>query len=343
MPTKPKRLQVAFNVGLVALAVVVIIWGGVVSFAGLASTFANPVTGVMALSVIFIGAQLSVVRWHLLLAWQGTPMRYGQAWRISYISWFLGTILPGAAGADALRALYVHRDSTARGLAFISILLDRLLGLAALLVLAIGMLALASLSRHHMPQVLRTSMWIFLFGSLLGVVVLPFLAVVFNSKLRRWTRSLVRIRHIVEELDEAAKLALAVWHRQPLKLLWCLVLGIVGHIFVIASIVILANGSGISAPSGPELALAAALAVLINQLPLTPGGIGVGELGFAQLCLLMTPGGQAALYGSVILAFRVVTLVSYAPGAIALMSYRPERQRSMVSSTRSASESSKPG
>ncbi len=343
MLPKPKRLRIALNVGLLALAVVAIVWSGVVSPAAFAGVFANPFTAIAALVVILGGAQLSVIRWHLLLTWQGSPLQYGRAWKISYISWFLGTILPGAAGADAFRALYVHRESSAPGLAFISIALDRLLGLAALLMLAVGLLAVASLG-HQMPSSLGVSMWIFLCGSLLAVLVLPFAAVVLNRRLLHWMKPLPRIERLVEELDEAVKLALAVWHRQPIKLLWCLVLGIAGHVFVVTSIVILADGAGISTPSGPELALAAALAILINQLPLTPGGIGVGELGFAQLCLLMAPGALAAQYGSVLLAFRLITLASYTPGAFALLSYPPaEKARSIAVNTSSASDSSRPG
>jgi uncharacterized membrane protein YbhN (UPF0104 family) len=87
--------------------------------------------------------------------------------------------------------------------------------------------------------------------------------------------------------------------------------------------VILAQSSATAALPATKLALAGALAVLINQVPLTPSGVGVGELGFAQLCLLMAPGTGASEYGSIMLAFRLMTLISYLPGAVALLIYRP--------------------
>jgi uncharacterized protein (TIRG00374 family) len=322
MPIQLNQLQGIINIGLMALALFAIAWAGIVSPAAVGNAFAKPGTALAALAVILAGAQLSVVRWRLLLAWYGSPLGFVRVWRISYISWFLGAFLPGAAGADVLRALYVKKDyPETRSLAFVSILLDRLLGLASLLILALGLLA--ALGRNAFPEALRVSIWLFLSGALVAVVAAPFAVAWLNRSLLSLLRRFPRLSRLIIKLDKVARLAMAVGRQQPMKLVVCLALGIAGHVFVLAALVILARSSATMALPSAKLALAGALAVLINQLPLTPSGVGVGELGFAQLCLLMAPGTEASEYGSIMLAFRLMTLISYLPGAVALLIYRP--------------------
>lgn len=342
MQTKRKYLQAVLNIGLLALALIALVWTGIVSPKAVASAFANPWSALAALVVILAGAQLNVLRWHLLLGWHGNPLSLSQVWRISYISWFLGTFLPGAAGADALRALYVHRACPEkRGVAFITIILDRLLGLAALLVAATGLFAL--LGGGGLPQTLYLGIGLLLSAAMLTVLAAPFIVVWFNRLLLRLLGRFPRLLRLFREFDDAARLALALWHRQPGKLIACLLLGVAGHALVLAAIVILARSAGLTL-SATQLALAGALATLVNQLPLTPGGIGVGELSFAQFCLVMAPGTELSAYGSVMLVFRLLTLISYLPGAPALLTYRPsESARPMASTTASASESSSAG
>ena len=115
---------------------------GIVSPAAVVASFAQPGAALAALALIWLGAQLSVLRWHLLLHWQGSPLRFSQCWQISYISYFVGSFLPGAAGSDALRALYIQRECPeTRAAAILTILFDRILGLAALLLLILGLAA----------------------------------------------------------------------------------------------------------------------------------------------------------------------------------------------------------
>jgi len=307
------------------------------------AVFSRPVPALAALAVLLAGAQLSIWRWHILLGLQGSPLAFGQVWRVSYISWFLGSFLPGAAGADALRALYVHKLCPGRrGVAFISILIDRLMGLATLLLVCLAILALGP--TQQLPRSMLLGVVFLVAGGLAVVVVAPIVALHLNRHLLRLLHRVPRIARLAAALDEAADLARSSWRRQPTLLLACLALGMLGHVLVLTAIAILAAGSGVTALTVPQLALAGSIGVLINQIPLTPGGLGVGELGFAQVCLLMAPGSSASAYGSVMLAFRLVTLVSYLPGGLAMSNYRAaENASSMAATTASTSESSSPG
>ena len=311
------------KLAMVAVALALVVHFGIVSPAAVAATFTRPGPAFVALALIVLGAHLNVLRWHLLLRWQGTPLHVSRTWQISYISYFLGSFLPGAVGGDALRALYVSRECPeTRVPALLTILFDRILGLAALLIVVLA-LAAALPGKVAGDPVLAT---LVLASAALVLALTAALPLV--SGLNRWLIPCLyrlpfpRIAVAAEQLGATVASALANWRGQPWRVLFCLSIGVLGHSFVAASIVVLSRAMGIHLLSTLELGLAGMLAVLANLLPLTPGGLGVGETSFAQICRLLAPASPALAYGTVIFAFRLVTLLSYLPGAVALLIFR---------------------
>ena len=336
---------------LVVLAVVLglVVYFDIVSPDAVAAVFAQPRAAAAALMLIFLGAQLNVLRWHLLLRWQGSPLRFGQTWQISYISYFIGSFLPGAAGSDALRALYIHRECPETRLpAFLTIVLDRILGLVALLVLMLGLAAAmpATVIGEPVLAILVLSAT----AMVLALVAALPLASWLHRRLLPWLRRLgwSRIARGADRLGEVMTMALAGWRSQPWRMVLCLGIGVAGHGFVAAAIVVIARKIGIDALSTVAVGFAGTLAVLANHLPITPGGLGVGETSFAQICRVLAPGSAAMAYGSVIFVFRLITLLSTLPGAVALLVFRHRggpaqaaaNARSMADSTTSTPSSS---
>ena len=56
-----------------------------------------------------------------------------------------------------------------------------------------------------------------------------------------------------------------------------------------------------------------------NGVPISPGGIGVGEAAFNQICVWIAHGTQHYPYATIFLAYRVISLVTACYGGIALM------------------------
>jgi len=105
-------------------------------------------------------------RWWVVLRAFGTPLKWREAVAFSAIGLFYSLGLPGSAGGDAMRTLYViERFPDKKLAAALSVLADRLCGLAAL-ILALGW----TLAKNH---------GLFLEGRLGGGIVLA--AVVFLS------------------------------------------------------------------------------------------------------------------------------------------------------------------
>src|SRR5947199_10804077 len=63
--------------------------------------------------------------------------------RIFFVSTFVGTFLPASIGGDAVRAYSVAKLNVPGGDAVASVFMDRMLGVASILVMAVGGLLLA--------------------------------------------------------------------------------------------------------------------------------------------------------------------------------------------------------
>lgn len=84
----------------------------------------------------------------------------------------------------------------------------------------------------------------------------------------------------------------------------------------VGPIVLIAEAMAFTGPSPGDYAIAGIYALLANSLPLTPGGLGIGEGAFASACLLLAPQATRAAYGTIFLAFRCVFILSTLPGLL---------------------------
>ena len=104
-------------------------------FGALELLWQNPM--VLSLNVLFWltgSAVLCSLRWRVLVHGLGFTLPLSQAIRLNLIGLFFNTIMPGAVGGDVIKALYVCRGQSgqAKVPVFLSILLDRVMGLLAL-------------------------------------------------------------------------------------------------------------------------------------------------------------------------------------------------------------------
>jgi uncharacterized protein (TIRG00374 family) len=107
---------------------------------------------------------LSAYRWFVLLRSGRPELSLMSIVRISFISVFAGTFLPGGVGSEAIRIYGAARASSDLALAFSSAVVERAFGLVALLIMVAAGL---SLGPTGLPEALRT--WSI--AGLLGVAI----------------------------------------------------------------------------------------------------------------------------------------------------------------------------
>jgi glycosyltransferase 2 family protein len=297
---------------LVAIIVFIIGRLGIINAATVARMFSRPVAAVAAVLAIGFAIHLSVVRWHLLLTIQRQSVPFWRLWQITFASYFIGTTTLGTLGADALRLYYIGRERPeSAGQAYLSIAVDRLLGLLGLVVIG---LALFAVNRDEIRKHWELSGFVIVSAAVgAGILAVGVLFVVFERLIVPVVRRFRPLRRTTLHIN---LLVQSYRHRLP-TLGLCLLISVLAQGLTLACLIVLTRALFDSALTLPQLGMAGVMATIANQVPITPGGLALGEGTFAYLCWLMDPAGAANDYGTVVFLQRLVALLATLPGLFA--------------------------
>jgi uncharacterized protein (TIRG00374 family) len=236
--------------------------------------------------------------------------------QLSLIGLFFGSVLPGAASGEIFRIYYAASGNEGRRMEVGTVmLLDRAVGVFALLLWPL--LAIPFIPR----ELLRNDV---IAGLLLGAAVfVSGLAIAFLTVLS------TRLRHSRLVTWALAKLPLGgyaarmvdtvhAYRRRPSALLGAVGISLIAHTMSIGIALMIAEAV---LPGGAawEMSFLIPFGHVANTIPLTPGGLGVGEAAFDSLFALAGLSGGA----EVLLGWRLITiLVSLAGLAIYLRGTR---------------------
>ena len=259
------------------------------------------------------------LRWHILLRSQGLTLHVWQTIQIVAMGAFFATFLPGSAGGDLVRGVYIYQASHGRRThALLSIFIDRLIGLAAFVIFGVA----ATLTRPAQSYgVFEYSIFAFALVFAFGIVVL----FAFGHRMAQLVNRMFagrshRLAAIIDDAGEALHRYARAWR----GVLVCLAISIVIVLIVAATVVLIAAGLEFGGLSPLEYGIAGVYAMIANSLPFTPGGLGIGEGAFASACVALEPHTTGIPYGTIFLVLRCVIVLSTLPGLIAYLLY-PER------------------
>ena len=234
--------------------------------------------------------------------------------RPTYLGIAFNSVLPGSVGGDLFRLYYVLKKfPSQKSAAILSIFVDRLNGLMGILFIAcIVSPYYLETFRHNerLFYLMLTCMSIFIGGIFLFVIFVFLLsekvgiAVWLENKCSqsRWSHSLMPI------LD-----AIHTYRNAKLILFESLLISVSTQILLVVVTVIITNMMDLPMLSLFDFMVALVIGQVANLVPLTPGGIGVGEAAFANIILLLNPASTAP-YATVFLALRVLSTMAYLPG-----------------------------
>lgn len=155
----------------------------------------------LAVALTLVDRALMAWRWLALLCivdrQQLPPI--GRLLQIFFVSTFLGTFLPASIGADAVRAYSLARDRVSGADALASVFMDRMLGVASLLLLSLASVLLVrevSSSRAVLTAVIVTSVAclvtiLMVFSERVGVSLARLLSRLPISALNRMSQAIV--------------------------------------------------------------------------------------------------------------------------------------------------------
>jgi hypothetical protein len=235
----------------------------------------------IAFGSAFIAMTLNVRRWQMMLAAQGMFARLGTLVRLYLISMFFNNVTPGRFGGDVIRAYLSSRLGASRPQSIAAILMDRLVGGIAVLMLGvIGVVANPSVIPFQLGYVML---------AMLGVSMLILFATMLRSGRLGWLRELVLrlaglglwgrwLRPRVEAMIEAVR----IYARSRVVVVVALLISLLANGISVVNLYwySVAVGADVSLW---DVAVLAPVILAIGLLPISINGIGTIELAFVVL------------------------------------------------------------
>lgn len=235
----------------------------------------RPIPLVLSLGFMGLTILVGVWRWRRVLRVQGLDLPFGRAAEISLVAHFFNSFLLGSTGGDVLKAYYAARETHRKKTeAVVTVFVDRLIGLSAMLLFAVLMMLPNLALLHQQPRLLAVAWCILaMFVGCAAVVALSFWGGVSRSwpQARLWLRRLPKGETLERCLD-----ACRSFGRERRFLLETLGLSMLLNVVCVCQYLALARGLGTSVVP-LALFLIVPMVVCIAALPITPSGLGVRE------------------------------------------------------------------
>jgi uncharacterized protein (TIRG00374 family) len=302
-------LQLAVSGGLLAFLLYQIDVGRTATLVG--SSHAGYLA--LALAIFVVTTWAMAWRWQLLLASKGIREPLGWLTRLYFVGYAAGQILPTAMGGDAVRIVeHARRRPDARAEAAGAVLLERVIGATATLLLVAVGLAVAAGRYEDVALVVWVEMG--------GIVAVVAVAVLLFS---RRTRSLLerrifplgrRIR--VDRPLERVHGALHGYRDRPEVLALTLAVTLVTQLARIAAIWLCGEAVGLDI-SPLVYVIFGPLLFLVMLVPFTINGLGVREAFFVAFLGRFGVDADAAFATGFL--FYAVTVATSIPGGVILL------------------------
>jgi uncharacterized protein (TIRG00374 family) len=121
--------------------------------------------------------------------------------------------------------------------------------------------------------------------------------------------------HRLTQLILSFLAAVHIYQKNKMVIVECLAASLLVQMLVASATALIAKMLGFSSLAFSHYLLAVGITQIVNLIPLTPGGIGIGETAFAHILLLFNPSVHAA-FATIFFVYRLISLLTYLPGAL---------------------------
>jgi uncharacterized protein (TIRG00374 family) len=324
------------KLGIGVVGLLILLHFGSIDLGVLGKAVHRPDVLLLAFLCLLTTIPIAAWRWWMLL--RGLQFKVAFAWthNITFISLFFHTFLPGAHGGDLVRVAMAYRASGGEfSRVTFSVVVDRLTGLAALLLLGLTTLPLLPSAYSH------RLIWVAVIA-VAACAAGVFLGLQFSATVVRLVERLpVPVGPTAAAIIGEFAVALQAYAAQPLLIVAAVLISIVQYVLVLAALMLLGNSMDFGGLSLSGYVIAGAWSLVANGLPITPGGIGVGEAAFGQVAAALASHGSGAGFGTIFLAMRMLTIVLGMIAIVPWLMYRNDVKAGLAL-VRSTDEREKP-
>jgi uncharacterized membrane protein YbhN (UPF0104 family) len=253
-------------------------------------------------------------RWHQLLAALEIAIPLGRTFVLNMVGAFYNTFMPGSTGGDVLKAYYVSKQTIHRTRAVMSVFVDRVIGLIALVIMGGVMAAYQYFTggpndpaAHACGRIALMSALI-VFGTAGGLLVFytPFLRRAFGLD---W----ILARLPKQKQVQNAVLTMELYRRHKWLVIQALVITFPVHITVVISAMLAAKAFGLTL-SPLYYFVAVPVIVLVGSIPISPQGAGVME--YFAILLTQKQGATVSQAFALTMSIRMVQILWNLTGGV---------------------------
>ena len=277
---------------------------------------------IMAACLVTVAFFLGFFRWYLLVRALGIPFHKRDALRLGSLGYMLNFISPGSIGGDLFKAVFLAREQPGqRASAVASIVIDRVVGLyAMLLVASLGLIV--SGSNFEENQSFQTIASVIQIAALAGTMGIGLLMLP-ESVDQQISQMAGRLPLVGKTLSRLTQSTLAYRHHR-VPLFAAIATGVITHCLVITAFWAIERGLPVHEATFAENLLLVPTSLFAGAVPATPSGLGTMEAAFELLYRTIGAAkGDAIGDGTMVaLAYRVATVVMAMVGAVYYLTAR---------------------
>lgn len=238
---------------------------------------------------------IGTLRWRIIMTIQGLEIPLKRALSIFFIGHFFNAFMLGATGGDVIKAWYVaHETSYKKAEAVATVIMDRVVGLMALFVFALVVMAIFWQRVFVDPRMV--SFAVFVLAVLVGTIGVTALGV-WGGEAGRFPK-LWKMLERLPKFDVVRRMmdAYRAFARHRGAIGKTLILSFGVHLFVMASIICVASGLGIQTEHGfSDYLLYLPIINTVSAMPVSISGFGVREWMYVTMLVPVGVGKEEAL------------------------------------------------
>jgi uncharacterized protein (TIRG00374 family) len=271
--------------------------------------------------VLTLYLQVAIIswRWNLLNGALGFGISYREAFSLSMIGLLFTVVIPGSVGGDVIKAYYVGtRVPKRRAHALTTILMDRFLGLLSLLTLCTA--GVCWNAHVILANKVMTTLATFVVAAFLGSSLLLIAAVLFSNQvtglLRRLVERVPLAHHAVKSFE-----ALEAFRTKPGVLLIGVLITLPSHLIACLGMRVAMGMVGAADMPLERFLLIVPLGLISTVIPLSPGGVGIGQAAFFGLGEALSRGTGADV-SNAFTVYQTLQVAVYLSGFVSYLSHK---------------------
>ena len=305
-----KVLKLLFSVSIIYI----LIQYNIININDIALLTKNYTLVLYSLIIFFTIIILASLKWWLLLISANYNIPFLMTYLLYSTGLFFNNFMPGGTGGDIIKGVYLYKfvaESQRTGALF-TIIIDRIIGLHALTIIALSsyFLLIKKISFE-----LNFALIFVIFIAIFSIPIFFYVIMSIEKFLKYIIIKNFKIDIIIKLEDIFSRLVIAFdnYKDKKLYLSSCWIISVVNHLLTLSCFYIVTIILEINMLDIFEVIYVGSFSLMANFIPLTPGGIGIGEGAFNYFAESLQGNDLSNIaYGSIFfLAFRVLfTLVT---------------------------------